>query len=100
MPSNNVSDWEKLTNQATALLSFQKAVKNMLVGPKDEKLVPWNLSRVHVPLQPLMFREASNAPHTHRGAALKYVGTDQIEVITPDLDDIHFHGEDSDVQWR
>ena len=75
---------------------MQRAVKNLLVKEDDvlfqdlQALVPWNITRAQVSIQPLVYREATNTPHTHRGAVVKYVGTSTLELVSEDLGDIHF----------
>lgn len=96
MSADDMPRWTNLMNQAIALMSIKNAIKNYVIKEDDvifqdlAQLVPWQMTRVQISVQPLVYRNAPHTPHTHRGAVLKYIGTDELEVASEDLSDIHF----------
>eukprot|EP00435_Cladocopium_sp_Y103_P064558 s670_g26.t1 len=95
-PSDDMAEWENVMRQAVAIMTMQNAVKNYILAPEDalfqdiKKLIPWNLTRVQVAVQPLVFRHPTQTPYTHRGALIKYVGSDTPELVSEDLGEVHF----------
>lgn len=96
MPSDDMPEWERVMSQATAIMTMQNALKNHVLVLGDplfqdiQKLVPWQITRVQVAFQPLVFRHPTQTPYTHRGALIKYVGSDTLELVSEDLGELHF----------
>ena len=96
MPDADAANWEEVMNQATAIMTMQSAMKNYVLQPEMEiyqdikQLVPWEITRAQIALQPLVFRHPTQVPYTHRGATIKYVGSETLEVLSEDLSNLHF----------
>ena len=95
LPVDDQHLWGTLLDSASDML-LGTSTKNYVLQSEDQifqmlqQLVPWQLTRVQISLQPMLKRHPTHVPCTHRGFAARYAGADRVEVITEDLADVHF----------
>ena len=93
-PLGGQQEWRHVLSLASDYMS-KVSSKDLILHETDplyvqiQDLLPWQLTRIQISSKPIVNRQPTLIPYTHRGSALKYVDKLEVDVTVEDLSEIH-----------